>query len=54
MNYSDYCVGPDLTVRDALKAIDKTNAHIVFIIKDFFWPEVRLRILLWRRDISLH
>lgn len=34
MNYSDYCVEPDLTVRDALKAIDKTNAHIVFIMKE--------------------
>ena len=34
MKYSDYCVGPDLTVRDALKAIDKTNAHIVFIMRE--------------------
>lgn len=34
MNYQKYCVTPDLSVRDAMKAIDNLNPQIVFIAEE--------------------
>lgn len=34
MNYLKYCISPELSVRDAMKAIDNLTPKIVFIIKD--------------------
>lgn len=34
MNYHKYCVTPDLSVRDAMKAIDNLNPQIVFIAEE--------------------
>lgn len=32
MKYKEYCIGPTYTVRDAMKVIDETEAHIVFVV----------------------
>ena len=33
MKYMEYCITPLFTVRDAMKVIDKTEAHIVFVVE---------------------
>ena len=32
MNYMEYCISPDLTVREAMKKIDRVTPKIVFLI----------------------
>lgn len=34
MQYQNYCISADLTVRDAMKAIERVTPKIVFILKD--------------------